>query len=267
VALRGVYLPIITPFRGGEVDYVSYRRLLEHYLSKGISGFIPCATTGEAPTVDEDEVLRIVDATAQTVGDRVPVYVGCSGNDTAKLVKHAKRLEARGVKGILSACPYYNRPDQRGIYEHYLKIAESTSLKIVVYNIPYRTGRNIENETLRRLAAIPAVVGLKDSCGDLKQSSELLLDPPKDFSILTGDATERFLEVYRLVGQNDHRAALGVWKTLAALVPLLFVEPNPAPIKYLLHKTGLISSAETRLPLVGITDALARKLDAAMTEL
>jgi 4-hydroxy-tetrahydrodipicolinate synthase len=236
--------------------------------------------------VHDDEVYRLVDLTAETVKGRIPVYFGASSYDTAKLVKQAKALERRGVKGILSSTPYYNRPDQRGIFEHFRSVAESTSMDIILYNIPYRTGRNIENDTIRRLAEIKNIIGLKDSCGDIKQTSELLLDPPHDFSILTGEdalffttlalggsggilaaahvETEKFLRVYEFMKENQHHEAREAWKTLAEIILLLFIEPNPAPIKYLLEKCGLIESSELRLPLVGITEDLKAKLDVVL---
>jgi 4-hydroxy-tetrahydrodipicolinate synthase len=219
----------------------------------------------------------------ELVNNRVPVYVGLGGNNTHKVIKQLKIVEKHKVDGILSVCPYYNRPDQRGIYEHFLKISEATALNILVYNIPYRTGRNVENSTIYKLAELKNLVGIKDSCGDIKQTTELLLNPPKDFSILTGEdalfyttlllggdggilasshiKTEAFVDIYNKVQANDHKTALELWKPLAKFIPLLFDEPNPAPIKYYLNKIGLISSSEVRLPLVEISDALKIKLD------
>lgn len=284
MSLQGVYLPIITPFVNGSVDYESYKKIVEHYIQKGISGIIPCATTGESPTVHENELFRLVDLTNEVVKGRVPVFFGASSYDTTKLVKQVQSLESRGVKGILSSTPYFNRPDQRGIFEHFRSVAESTSMDIILYNIPYRTGRNIENDTLRKLADMKNIIGLKDSCGDIRQTSELLLDPPPDFSILTGEdalffitlalggnggilasahiATEKFISIYKLMKDDNLHEAREVWKTLAEIIPLLFAEPNPAPIKYLLKKNSLIESDELRLPLVGITEELKAILDA-----
>jgi 4-hydroxy-tetrahydrodipicolinate synthase len=284
MALEGVLLPIITPFRDGSFDEVSYKKCLTHYMKTEITGIIPCATTGESPTLTDDEYFRILDITLETVADKIPVYFGASGNDTAKVVKLVRALEKRGIRGILSTGPYFNRPDQRGIYEHFAKIAETAPIDIILYNIPYRTARNIENETIRRLAEIKNIIGLKDSCGDIKQTSELLIDPPSGFSILTGEdamffitlalggqggilasahlSTDLFTGIYRDIRANDISIAREKWKPLSRFIPLLFNEPNPAPIKYCLKKAGLISSAELRLPLVEITDALKTKLDA-----
>lgn len=282
--ISGVWLPIITPFIDDSVDFDSYKKMIDYYLTKGISGIIPLGTTGESPTIEDGEFEDIVASTMELVNNRVPVYVGLGGNNTHKVIKQLKIIEKHKVDGILSVCPYYNRPDQRGIYEHFLKISEATALNILVYNIPYRTGRNIENNTIYKLAELKNLIGIKDSCGDIKQTTELLLNPPKDFSILTGEdalfyttlllggaggilasshiKTEAFVDIYNKVQANDHKTALELWKPLAKFIPLLFDEPNPAPIKYYLNKIGLISSSEVRLPLVEISDTLKTKLDA-----
>jgi 4-hydroxy-tetrahydrodipicolinate synthase len=281
--VEGVWLPIITPFSNGKPDFQSYKSLIDHYLEKGIAGIVPLGTTGECPTVHDSEFESVVDKTLEYVGGAVPVIVGAGGNDTAKVVKTVKLLEKYKVAGILSVSPYYNRPDQRGIFEHFKAVSESTPLSIIVYNIPYRTGRNIENPTIHKLAGLKNIVGIKDSCGDIKQSMELLLNPPEHFSILTGEDllyfltltlggsggilaaahlfTEDYVEIFNAVRRNDHKMALGLWKKLAALIPLLFTEPNPAPLKYCLKKLGLIASAELRLPLVEISRELEAKLD------
>lgn len=284
--LEGVWLPIITPFKDDKVDFESYRRIIEFYSDKGLAGIIPLGTTGESPAVSDEEYEAVIDKTVEFVAGRLPILVGAGGNYTKKAVKQVHVVEKYKVQGILSVCPYYNRPDQAGIYEHFKQIAEATSLPVVIYNIPYRTGRNIENDTLRKLAELPNIVGLKDSCGDIKQTMELLLDPPADFAILTGEdavfyltltlggaggilasshlETESFVKVYKLVKGNDIQAALKIWRRLAGFIPLLFKEPNPGPIKYCLWRQRLIASPETRLPLTEISTELRRKLDKAL---
>jgi len=280
--IEGIWLPIITPFKDDEVDYQSYKRLVNYYIDKGISGLIPLGTTGESPTITEEEYENIIEKTMEFNNNRVPVYVGLGGNNTAKVVKQLKLIEKHKVNGILSVCPYYNRPDQRGIYEHFKKVSESTDLNIILYNIPYRTGRNIENATIHKLSELKNIVALKDSCGDIKQSMELLLKPPKNFSILTGEDilfystmtlgssggilasahlnTDKFIEIYKKIKSNDHGSALTIWKEIYATIPLLFEEPNPTPIKHCLYKLGLISSPEARLPLTAISNSLEKKL-------
>jgi 4-hydroxy-tetrahydrodipicolinate synthase len=281
--MQGVWIPMITPFIDEQVDFKSLKKMVDYYIAKGIHGIIPLATTGESPTIDYDEYETILAKTLEYVDERVPVIVGLGGNDTKKVVKQLKTVGKYKVNGILSVCPYYNRPAQQGIYEHFLKISEATDLDIVLYNIPYRTGVNIENETIHRLAELKNIVGLKDSCGDVKQSMRLLLDRPDNFSILTGEdilyylsltlggdggilasahlETETFIDIYEKVKNNDHQSALKSWQKLSDVIPLLFEEPNPTPIKYILSKLGIISSAEVRLPLTPISAGLQKKLD------
>ena len=281
--LNGVWLPIITPFKDDKIDFKSYKRLIEHYSEKGLSGFIPLGTTGEIPTLSDYEFEEMIERTMDYNKKRLPVYVGIGGNYTANVIKKVKIAEYYDIQGILSVCPYYNKPSQDGIYAHFKAIADETDRNIIVYNIPYRTGVNIENDTIYKLAEIKNIVGLKDCCGDIKQSMSLLMNPPKDFSILTGDdllfyltltlgghggilasahlRTEQFVEVYRKVKSNDTIGAMQLWKELYELIPLLFKEPNPSPIKYFLSQTGLIDSDEVRLPLTTVSEQLKQKLD------
>ena len=281
--LQGVLLPIVTPFLNGKIDFSSYEKLINHYIAKNISGIVPLGTTGENPTVEEDEFIQIVERTIKIVNGRVPVYFGVGGNDTKKVVKLLKRLERYEFQGILSVSPYYSRPSQYGIYKHFREISEHTGKDIIVYNIPYRTGRNIENETIFKLAGLKNVVGIKDACGDFRQSMELILNKPDGFSVLCGEdilyyptlvlggdggvlasahvETESFIKLFDLVRDDNHDEAITLWKKLAAIVPLLFIEPSPGPIKYILKEKNMISSEETRLPITGISDELKKKLD------
>jgi 4-hydroxy-tetrahydrodipicolinate synthase len=167
--ISGVWLPVVTPFRDGAVDFTSYARLLEHYLGLGVRGVFPLGTTGESPTLDDDEVEALVDRTVSVVAGRVPVFVGIGGNATRKVVKTVERLARYAFPGIVSVCPYYNRPGQDGLRAHFTRIAESTDRDVVIYNIPYRTSVNLANDTLLALAEIPNVVGVKDSSGNLAQ--------------------------------------------------------------------------------------------------
>jgi 4-hydroxy-tetrahydrodipicolinate synthase len=285
----GVWVPLITPFENGAVDYQSLDRLVDYYAGKGVAGLIPLATTGEVPTIADDEYFPVLERVLDRLAGKLPVIAGVSGNDTRRVAAKMKALARYPLAGALIPCPYYNRPDQRGICEHFQAVADASPVTILVYNIPYRTGRNIENQTIHRLAAIPTVRGLKDSCGDIKQSMELLLHPPENFSILTGEdvlyfdtlclggdggilasahlATEKFVAIHDAVKANDVRQARGLWKTLAPIIPLLFEEPNPAPIKYCLKKLGVMNSDEVRLPLTPISDGLKAKLDALLNKI
>lgn len=283
MSLQGIFVPLLTPFKDDKIDFNSYKRMIDFYLTKGINGFVPLGTTGESPTITDSEYEEIVEKTIEYTKGAVPIYVGLGGNNTKKVVSQLKIVEKYKVNGILSVSPYYSRPDQRGIYEHFRNISEATDLDIILYNIPYRTGRNIENSTIYKLAELKNIVAIKDACGNISQTTELLLNRPKDFSILTGEdafffttlalggdggilasahlKTEEFVSVYNDIKNNDHKKALETWKNLAKFIPLLFEQPNPTPLKYCLQKLGLISSSEARLPLLEITDELKIKLD------
>lgn len=277
-----LWLPLITPFKDGMIDFTSYERLVAHYRAVGVDAFFPLGTTGESPTLDEAETEALIEHTLAIAGD-VPVYVGVGGNATAKVVKTLKRLERLPFRGIVSVCPYYNRPSQDGLIAHFKAIASETGREILIYNIPYRTAVNLTNESLLELAEVTNIVGVKDSCGILAQSLDLLARKPQGLSVLTGEdalyftmlangadggilaashiMTERFREVGRRFAGNDIAGARAAWAPLASLVPLLFAEANPMPIKHLLWRQGLIDSPECRLPLTRISDTLARRLD------
>jgi 4-hydroxy-tetrahydrodipicolinate synthase len=281
--LSGVWLPIVTPFADGEIDYAGYEQLVDHYVRAGVAGVIPLGTTGESPTVDEAEAEALVERTVVAVAGRVPILVGVSGNDTRKVVETVKRLERHEVQGMLAVCPYYNRPSQDGLRAHFTRLAEATDRPILIYNIPYRTGVNLANETLLALAELPNIIGVKDSSGDLAQSLELLRLRPEGFTVLTGEdayfytmlahggdggilasahlQTETFVTVHDRMARNDHHGARALWSRLAPLIPLLFKEPNPMPVKHCLWRHGLIRSAECRLPLTHVSPALGRELD------
>ena len=286
--ITGLWLPIVTPFKDGAVDFKSYERLIDHYLALGIDGLFPLGTTGESPTLDEAEIDELVERTVATVAGRVPVFVGVGGNATAKVEKALRRLERHAFDGIVSVCPYYNRPSQDGLIAHFRAIAQATDRKVVIYNIPYRTAVNLSNDSLIELAEVKNIVGVKDSSGSIAQSLELLarkpVNVPGGFSVLTGEdalyftmmanggeggilaashvMTERFIEVGRRFAANDLAGARAAWAPLAPVVPLLFAEANPMPIKHLLWQQGLIASPECRLPLTRISDALMSRLDA-----
>jgi 4-hydroxy-tetrahydrodipicolinate synthase len=286
--ISGLWLPIITPFKDGAVDFSSYERLIEHYLGLGVDGLFPLGTTGESPALDEAEIDELVERTVAKVAGRVPVFVGVGGNATHKVEKALRRLDRFAFDGIVSVCPYYNRPSQDGLIGHFRAIAAATDRDVVIYNIPYRTAVNLLNDSLLELAEVANIVGVKDSSGSVAQSLELLARKPADFSVLTGEdalfftmmangadggilaashvLTEPFVEVGRRFAVNDLAGARAAWAPLAAFVPLLFAEANPMPIKYLLWRQGLIASPECRLPLTLISDSLARRLEEAFME-
>lgn len=285
--IEGVLVPLLTPFKDGKIDLKSYERMVNYYIEEGVSGIVPLGTTGESPTVLSSEYEEILAKTIEYNDNRVSIYAGLGGNDTSEVIKKLKIVDKYDIDGILSVAPYYSRPNQRGLYEHFKNISEATNLDIILYNIPYRTGTNIENETIYRLAELENIIGIKDCSGNMKQTTDLLINPPKDFSILTGEdayfyttlilgghggimasanlRTREFIEVYNLIKSNNHQDALKKWQSLYDMIPLLFSEPNPTPLKYCLKKLGLIDSDEVRLPLVNITPELECKLDNIIT--
>ncbi len=287
--IGGVWIPLITPFKDGAVDLASYRKLVTYYLGAGVAGLFPLGTTGEAPTLDDDEADAIVAATVEIAAGAVPVFVGIGGNATQKVIRQMGRLSHHDFAGIVSVCPYYNRPTQSGMVAHFSAIAQATDRQILIYNIPYRTSVNLTNETLRELATIPNIVGIKDSSGNIAQSLDLLASRPPGLAVLTGEdplfftalcngasggilaaahiAPDRYIRIGELIRANDHQAALDLWRPLQRFIPKLFAEANPMPIKHCLWRRGLIASPECRLPLTSVSASLARDLDRSLAEI
>jgi 4-hydroxy-tetrahydrodipicolinate synthase len=285
---QGVWLPLVTPFRDGALDEASLRRLLRHYAEQPIDGLILAATTGEGLTLDAAETEQLVDVAASETGGALPIYLGLSGVDTRKLAKELAATRSWPIDGYLIACPYYVRPSQEGLYRHFATLAQSTERPIMIYNIPYRTGVNMTNETLLRLAELPNIVGVKDCCADAAQSFDLLRTRPNGFSVLTGEdallytaltqgadggilaaahvETAAFARVAATVLDGDHATALLAWRRLVDVPRLLFAEPSPAPIKHWLWRAGLIDSPEVRSPMAGISTGLAERIDRMMAE-
>ena len=284
--IEGLWLPLITPFRDGRLDEASLKRLLRHYAGEPVDGLILAATTGEGLTLDEAETERLAAIAAAETGAGRPVYLGLSGSDTRKLAKALERSRPWPVDGYLIACPYYTRPSQEGLYRHFAALAGHTDRPIMVYNIPYRTGVNLENDTLLRLAELPNIVGVKDCCANPAQTFDLLRMRPKDFAVLTGEdaqfygaltqganggilaaahvETRAFARVRDTLLAGSHQAALRLWGELIDLARLLFAEPSPAPTKYWLWRAGLIDSPEVRLPMTTVSNALAARIDSAV---
>ena len=281
--IEGIWLPLVTPFRDGALDERSLRRMVRHYLNEPIDGMILAATTGEGLTIDDDETFELVDIVNQEVAERIPVFLGVSGSDTRKLAKTLQRTAAWPVDGYLIACPYYTRPSQAGLYQHFATLAGQTARPIMIYNIPYRTGVNMTNETLLRLAAIANIVGVKDCCADPVQSFDLMRARPDGFAVMTGEdallytalthggdgailaaahvETARFAAIRTLLRAGDQYGALQAWRGLVDVPRLLFAEPSPAPIKHWLWRAGLIDSPEVRSPIMPVSEVLAARIE------
>lgn len=284
--IEGLWLPLVTPFRDGALDETSLRRMVRHYLGQPVDGFILAATTGEGLTIDEDETERLVSIVATEISGRRPIYLGVSGSDTCKVAKALAHTPAWPVDGYLIACPYYTRPSQEGLYRHFAALAGATQRPILVYNIPYRTGVNMSNDTMLRLAEVSNIAGVKDCCADQNQSFDLIRAKPEHFSVMTGEDalfyaaltqgaqggilasahidTARFASVRNIFISGDQQGALRAWRALADLPRLLFAEPSPAPIKHWLWRAGLIDSPEVRLPMTQVSDALGSRIEQEM---
>ena len=286
MSIQGLWLPLVTPFRDGALDETSLRRMVRHYLGQPVDGLILAATTGEGLTLDDEETERLVAIVAMDVAGKIPAYLGVSGSDTRKVVKALAHTASWPVDGYLIACPYYTRPSQEGLYRHFAALAGATERPILVYNIPYRTGVNMANDTLLRLAELPNIAGVKDCCADQAQSFDLMRARPAGFSVMTGEDalfyaaltqgadggilasahidTARFAAIRDTLIVGDQQAALRAWRALSDLPRLLFAEPSPAPIKHWLRRAGLIDSPEVRLPITQVSDALGSRIDHEM---
>jgi 4-hydroxy-tetrahydrodipicolinate synthase len=284
-SLHGLWLPLITPFRRGELDETSLRRLVRHYTALPVNGLILAATTGEGLTLTFAETERLVLTVRDEAGKarNLPLLLGLSGSNTRALLDLLERTAAWGIDGYLISCPYYSRPSQLGMRLHFGALADRALHPIMLYNIPYRTGVNLGNAAMLQLADHPNIAGCKDCCADRDQSLELLRRRPQNFAVLTGEdaqchealadgadggilasahlETETFAQVCRLLAAGEGDAALERWRSVADLTRLLFAEPSPAPIKYWLWRSGLIDSAELRLPMTEVSPGFAACLD------
>ncbi|MDE2376112.1 4-hydroxy-tetrahydrodipicolinate synthase [Bradyrhizobium sp.] len=284
--LQGLWLPLVTPFRDGVLDETSLRRLTRHYTRQPVDGFILGATSGEGMTLRSGELERLVATVREamaTDGRNVPLCLGLSGADTQRLKDLLDETADWPIDGYLIASPYYLRPSQRGLAAHFEALADHAAWPLVLYNIPYRTGVNIDNDTLLRLAGHPNIVGLKDCGASRERTIALLRDRPAGFRVLTGEdahahdalsdgadgaillsahlETATFAAVRSELKRDNAEAALARWREVSELTRLLFAEPSPAPAKYWLWRTGLIDSAEVRLPMVEVGAELAGTLD------
>jgi len=284
--LQGLWLPLVTPFRDGALDETSLRRLARHYADGPVDGMILAATSGEGMTLGIAELQRVVAVVRDGIADSgrtLPVCLGLSGASTSKMQDALDETADWPIDGYLIASPYYTRPSQRGLLQHFTALADHAAWPIVLYNIPYRTAVNLENATLLRLAEHHNIVGLKDCGADRAQSIELLRLRPAGFRILTGEdaqyyealsdgadggillsahlETASFAAVRRHWREGNRDAALACWESIRELTSLLFAEPSPAPAKYWLARSGLIARADVRLPMVEVGAALAARLD------
>jgi len=269
---QGCGTALVTPFRADlSLDEEALRRLVQRQIEGGIHFLVPCGTTGENPTLSKAEQRRVVEITLEEAKGKVPVLAGAGGYDTRGVAEMAREYEAMEADGILSVTPYYNKPTPEGLYQHYREISRATRLPIIVYNVPGRTGLNVEPKTLARIADIDTVVGVKEASGNISQMAAIFQLVPEDFLVLSGDdaitlplaalggagvisvasnvVPFAMARLANLCLQGDFPGALAVHRRLFALMEVDFVEANPGPVKAALAMLGLIEPA-WRLPMV-----------------
>ncbi len=279
---------LVTPFRKDlSLDEEALRRLVRRQLEADVHFLVPCGTTGESPTLTRAEHLRVVEITLEEAKGKCPVLAGCGGYNTAEVIELARELEAMGADGLLSVTPYYNKPTQEGLYQHYRAIASATRLPIVVYSVAGRTGVNVEPATLRRLAEIDHIVGVKEASGNIAQMAQICATVPERFDVLSGDdsitlalaalggrgvisvASNEIPGPMRALAQacldGDFAEARRLQKQWLALMEVNFLESNPIPVKAALARMGLIEPV-WRLPLVPPSPASMAKIEQVLSQ-
>jgi 4-hydroxy-tetrahydrodipicolinate synthase len=288
--LMGCGTALVTPFRkDGGVDEPALHALVNWQIESGIDFLVPCGTTGEASTLTEAEWLRVVEIVVAATAGRVPVFAGCTHNATQEAITRARKLaQVHGLTGILTANPYYNRPGQEGQYQHFKAVAEAVDLPVLLYNIPGRTGANLEPATVLRLAELPNVIGIKESSGNLAQITELLTTAPRSFKVFAGDdgialpvlalggsglvsVASNVIpgQMARMVGaalENDWIGARRINRQFFRLMQAHFWEASPAPVKAVLSMLGRGEDV-LRLPMVPVSAATRRRLECMVGEL
>ena len=287
---KGLGIALITPFKeDGSVDYDSLMRLVDYQLSNGADFFCILATTGETPTLTKEEKQKIKDLVVDYVQGRVPILMGCGGNNTAAIVEELKTGDFRGIDGILSVCPYYNKPSQEGLYQHFKAIAAATSLPVVLYNVPGRTGVNMQAATTVRLARdCQNIVAIKEASGNLEQVDEIIKNKPNSFDVISGDDSltfpmvscgavgvisvignalpKEFSRMIRLQMRGEYDPARTIHHRFTDLFSLLFVDGNPAGVKAMLSEMGFIQNV-LRLPLVPMRIKNMQRMSEILKEL
>ncbi len=283
---KGAITALITPFNNGEIDEKSLAKIIEWQISEGINGFVPVGTTGESPTLNHEEHGRVVKLTIDVTKGRVPVIAGAGSNSTSEAVEMAKFAQQAGADGVLCVSPYYNKPSQEGLFQHFSTIANAISIPLILYNIPPRSIVDISVETMSRLrTSCPNIIGVKDATGDLGRVSLQRIALGEDFNQISGEdmtalaynangghgcisvisniAPKLFSQLQATSLSGDFKTALEIQDKLTPLMQTLFTEPSPAGVKYVASKLGLCST-ELRLPMVQLTKPTEKLLDAAM---
>jgi len=282
---EGSIVAIVTPFKNGEVDEAKLKELLEFHIQNGTNGIVPCGTTGESPTLSHEEHEQVIDLTVETINGRIPVIAGTGSNSTAEALRLTKHAKESGADGSLLITPYYNRPTQKGLYEHYMKLADSVDIPMIIYNVPSRTGTDILPETLAKLAEHENIVGIKEATGELKRSSEIVQACGKDFILLSGDdvvtlpmmsvggkgvisvvaniAPADVSAMCSAVKAGDFQKAQELHYKILPLSIDLFIETNPIPVKTAMKLMGMLNG-EMRLPLASMIESNLATLEATL---
>jgi 4-hydroxy-tetrahydrodipicolinate synthase len=287
---KGLGIALVTPFaKDGSVDYKSLIRLVEYQLDNGADFLCILATTGETPTLTAEEKQKIKETIVSLVRGRVPILMGCGGNNTAAIIEELQTRDFQGIDGILSVCPYYNKPSQEGLYQHFKAIANATRLPVVLYNVPGRTGVNMSAATTVRLARdCENIVAIKEASGNLEQVDEIIKNKPADFDVISGDDSltfpmvscgavgvisvignalpKEFSRMIRLQMRGEYDPARKIHHRFTDLFSLLFVDGNPAGVKFMLHEMGFIENV-LRLPLVPMRIKNMQRMSEILKEL
>lgn len=279
---HGAIVALVTPFLDGQLDEQGLIDLIEFQISNGTHGIVPCGTTGESATIGFDEHKRVIDLTVKTVGGRVPVIAGTGANNTLEAIELTESAKESGADAVLSVVPYYNKPDQEGMYLHFKTIAEAVDIPVVLYNVPGRTVVSMAPDTVARLAQIDNIIGIKEATGSLEQVSDVIRKTPDDFIVLSGDDFSSMPSVlvgghgvisvisnvypqgmakmmeYALEGNLEKAKELHY--RMYDVMKLMFSVPSPAPAKKALEMMGMIQSGAPRLPIAPVPDAAAENL-------
>ncbi|WP_294614043.1 4-hydroxy-tetrahydrodipicolinate synthase [uncultured Gilliamella sp.] len=285
----GSLVALVTPMdTKGKVDHVSLKKLVEYHIANGTSGIVSVGTTGESATLDHNEHIDVIKRTIDYADGRINIIAGTGANATKEAIELTRRVENIGVVGCLTVAPYYNKPTQEGMYQHFKAIAESTQLPQILYNVPGRTSSDIKPETVGRLSKIKNIVALKDATGDLSRVYKTRKLVGSDFKLLSGDdatfldfmilggdgvisvtanvAAKQVATICELAANNQIQEARAVNDNLLALHNYLFIEPNPTPVKWACTRIGLMATATIRLPMVSLTDASIPAVEKALKD-
>ncbi|MDH4322268.1 MAG: 4-hydroxy-tetrahydrodipicolinate synthase [Desulfobulbaceae bacterium] len=284
---RGAFVAIVTPMTDGKIDEQGLRDLIEFQIKGGTHGIVPCGTTGESATMTHEEHHRVVELTIKAVNGRVPVLAGTGSNSTAESIELTRHAKQAGADGALMITPYYNKPSQEGLFQHFKAVAEAVDIPIILYNVPSRTSVNMLPETVARLAAIKNIVGIKEATGSLAQIAEVIRLCPADFAVMSGDdptcmatvaiggtgvisvtsnvAPAEMAQMLDAALAGDFAKARTLHYKLFPLMQAMFYDTNPVPAKATLAMMGKIKSDQVRLPMAGLSDAVRDKLKKAIT--